>query len=92
MSNLESNFFSSSIQPNHIEEYLMEEKLKEGMFYVIVGDQMLNSYREMTTKMGLDSIASTNIFSPRNSIGNVLQGVTHEHIHKEVTFILGHGE
>jgi hypothetical protein len=59
---------------------------------VIASDQMLNSYGEGTTKKEFASMSSKSIFSPQDSIDNVLQGVTHEHIHREVTFILGHGE
>ena len=52
-----------------------------------IDDQMLNSCGGETRKMGLDSMDS-----PQDSIDNVFQGVTPEHIHKKVTFILGHGE
>lgn len=67
----------------------MEEKLKEGMEYVAIGDQILNSHREGTTKMGLASMDSTNIISPQDSKDNVLQRVTHEKIHIEFKFTLG---
>lgn len=41
----EYNPLYSTIQPDRLDEDLMEEKMKEGLEYVIVGGQMLNSYR-----------------------------------------------
>ena len=62
------------------------------MKYVTTSYQMLNSYGYRTTRVGFSSMASTNVFSPQDSTIIVLQGVTHEQIHRKVTFISSHGE
>ena len=88
----ESEPLSSKFQPDQLEEDLMEEELKEGMGYVTTGDQFLKSYGEGTMKMELISMNSKNMFSPWDSADNILQEFTHEQIHREVTFVSGHGE
>ena len=57
-----------------------------------IGDQMINSYKGGTMKMVFASTDSTNFFSPHNPNDNVLERVTHEWIHREVTFLSIHGE
>ena len=52
-----------------------------------IGDQMLNYHREETTMMGSTSMDSTNIFSPWDLTDNAFQGVTHDQIYGEVTFM-----
>lgn len=57
-----------------------------------VGDKMFKSWDEGTMKMGFTSMDLTNVFSPQDSTYEFLQTVTHEQIHRIVTFISGHRE
>jgi len=43
-------------------------------------------------EMWFTSMVPINIFSPWDLINNAFQGVAHEQVHTEVTFMLGHGE
>ena len=70
----------------------MEQDLEERMEHLTTSDQILDSCGKETMKMGFTSMVSINIFSPWDLIDNDFQSNTHEQIHEEVIFILGHGE
>lgn len=80
-----SDTFSSEVQPNHLEDDLMEEKLKEEFEYVTNDDNVLE---RGTMEMGFNIVDST----PQDLEDNAFEGVTHEQVHIEVTFMSNYGK